>query len=173
MAKGKKIRRFLQGMEVTGSWVEKTSGFFSVLLFAAMIIVALVGILFRYVMQSPFEWTEEVARFLMLVIVFLSINTAFRLKQHIAVTFFVDRLPRFGARVLDYVSHILIAFFLFFLIKQGIGMTANTMMTASTIDLSMRWLYIFVPIGAILTTIQLIIRVVENIFKDLKLSTKK
>jgi len=167
MEKNNKIMRFQKAIEMVGSWIAKSSGFISVLLFAAMIMVALIGVLFRYVMRSPFEWTEEVARFLMLVIVFLSINTAFRLKQHIAVTFFVDRLPGLGAKVLDYLSHFLIAFFLIFLFRQGIMMTNSTLMTASTIDLSMRWLYMFVPIGALLTLLQLIIRVFSNILKDL------
>ena len=153
-------------LNLMGSYIEVASGFLSVLLLIAMTIVALAGVFFRYVLESPFVWTEEVSRFLMLLIVFLSINVAFRRNEHIAVNYLVLRMPPIAAKVLDYIGHGLIAVFLYYLIRQGYSMTTGTIMTASTIDLSMRWLYMFLPLGAMLTLLQLIFRITDKLLKD-------
>ncbi len=147
-----------------GHYIEKSSGFISVIFFSSMIIVVLIGVIARYVMRSPFEWTEEIARFLMLGIIFLSINMALRQKEHIAIRTLAEALPKYLANYLDYIIDILIGFFLIILIRQGYIMATSTLMTAGTIKISMFWIYILVPLGAFLTLIQL---VVNNITKIL------
>lgn len=161
----------LQVMDKAGRIVEKISGYFCVLLFASMTVVVLVGVLFRYVMSSPFEWTEEIARFLMLCICFMAMNMAMRRKEHIAITSAIDKLPPGLSKFLGYIVDIQIAFFLILLIKQGYLMSMRTLMTASTFNISMKWIYMFVPLGALLTLIQLLILTTKKIFNDFKLVT--
>jgi len=149
-------------MDVIAKVLEFGSGCLCVLLFAGMTVVTLLGILFRYVMASPFEWTEELARFLLLTICFLALNMAMNRKEHIAIPAFVERLPPLAARVVGYTVDIQIAFFLVLLIKQGFLMADRTLMTASTLHISMKWVYLFVPLGAFLTLVQLFIQVVKK-----------
>lgn len=163
----------LQMMDKTGQVIENISGYFCVFLFAAMTVVTLVGVLFRYVMTSPFEWTEEVARFLMLTICFMAMNMAMRRKEHIAITSAVDKMPAGLSKFLGYIADIQIAFFLILLIKQGYLMSMRTLMTASTFHLSMKWIYMFVPLGALLTLIQLIILTTQKIFTEFEPKTEK
>lgn len=153
-------------LDKIGHIVEVISGSFSVLLFATMTVVTLLGVLFRYVMSSPFEWTEEIARFLMLCICFLSINMAFRKKEHIAITTVVEILPPKAKKILDYLIDILISFFLILLIKQGYLMATGTLMSASTINISMAWIYMFVPLGAFLTLVQLILSTTKKLLRE-------
>ena len=153
-------------LDMIGHIVEVISGSFSVVLFASMTAVTLLGVLFRYVMSSPFEWTEEIARFLMLSICFISINMAFRKKEHIAITSVIEILPPLVRKLLDYLIDILVCFFLVLLIKQGYLMTTRTLMSASTIHISMAWIYMFVPLGAFLTLIQLILGTTIKILRE-------
>lgn len=151
-----------------GHLIEMIVGTVCVLIFAAMIAAALLGVVFRYIMLSPFEWTEEVARFLMLWLGFLGMNLALRRNQHIAINFFGNRLPPVLMRLLGYCIDGLVAFFLYYLLKQGYLMTTRTLMTASTLNLSMFWIYMAVPLGAGLTVVQLVLNVTMKVLKEFR-----
>jgi len=149
-----------------GHVIEMAVGSFCVLIYGAMIVAALLGVAFRYIMLSPFEWTEELARFLMLWLGFLGMNIALRKNQHIAINFFGDRLPPGLSRFMGYCIDVLVALFLYYLLKQGYLMTTRTLMTASTLGISMFWIYMAVPLGALLTVIQLILNVTMKVLKE-------
>jgi hypothetical protein len=69
----------------TGLIIEKFCGAICVLCFATMTLVAILGVFFRYIMQSPFMWTEEVARYLLVWLGFTAISIALRQDRHIKV----------------------------------------------------------------------------------------
>ena len=160
------LTQILEVSNKLGYLIEITSGAFCVLLFAAMIVVTLLGVFFRYVMLNPFEWSEELARFLMLCLSFLAINIALRKREHIAIQFLVQKLPNKISKVLDYFVNILIGLFLIVLMKQGYLMTTRTLLTTSTLNISMFWLYLTVPLGAFLTLLQLILNVTKKTISE-------
>jgi len=149
-----------------GYVIEMAVGSFCVLIYAAMIGAALLGVLFRYVMLSPFEWTEEVARFLMLWLGFLAMNIALRRNQHIALNFLDGLLRPSQLRLIGYCIDVLVGLFLYYLLKQGYLMTTRTLITTSTLNLSMFWIYMAVPLGAFLTMIQLILNVTMKVLRE-------
>jgi TRAP-type C4-dicarboxylate transport system permease small subunit len=61
---------------------------------------------------------------------------------------------------------VLVALFLYYLLKQGYLMTTRTLMTTSTLNISMFWIYMSVPLGAFLTVIQLILNVTMKVLKE-------
>ena len=160
--------RIILTSDKIGHVIERVVGSFCVLIYGAMIVAALLGVVFRYIMLSPFEWTEEVARFLMLWLGFLAMNMALRRNQHIAINFFGNRLPPVLMRLLGYCIDGLVGLFLYYLLKQGTLMTTRTLMTASTLNISMFWIYMAVPLGALLTVIQLILNVTMKVLKEFR-----
>jgi TRAP-type C4-dicarboxylate transport system permease small subunit len=142
--------------------VEVTSGTFCVILFATMTLVTLLGVFFRYVMLNPFIWTEELSSLLMVCMSFLAINIAFRRREHITISFLVEKLPDKIVNALDYLVNIMIGLFLIVLMKQGYLMATRTIITTSTLKISMFWPYLAVPVGAFLTLVQLILYIIEK-----------
>jgi len=147
-----------------GYIIELISGAICVTLFAFMFIVVLLSVFSRYIMLNPIQWTEELARFLMIALSFLAINIALRRGQHIAIEGFVQKLPTKMSKVLYYFVAVLICFFLIVLTWQGYLMTIRTLMTASSLNISMFWPYLLVPLGAFLTLIQHILNMSRKIF---------
>ena len=137
MKKSSAINTLIVPLDKIGHVIEMVVGSFCVFIYAAMIGVALLGVVFRYVMLSPFEWTEELARFLMLWLGFLAMNIALRRNQHIAIDFLGQRLPPAVLRWIGYCIDVLVGLFLYYLAKQGYLMTTRTLMTASTLGVSM------------------------------------
>ena len=113
--------------------------------------------------QNPLQWTEELARFLMLWTGFLAMNVAMHHGMHLKIDALVNVLPNWMKHVLGYVCDILIGCFLVILVFKGYGMTKNTMMLASSMKLSMVWIYMAVPLGAFLTLIQHVLQVGRKI----------
>jgi TRAP-type C4-dicarboxylate transport system permease small subunit len=159
-------KKIIVVVDKIGHVIEMAVGSFCVLIYAAMIGAALLGVLFRYVMLSPFEWTEELARFLMLWLGFLAMNIALRRNQHIALNFLGGLLPPALLRLIGYCIDVLVGLFLYYLLKQGYLMTTRTLITTSTLNLSMFWIYMAVPLGAFLTVIQLILNVTMKVLRE-------
>ncbi len=61
----------------------------------------------RYVLNAPLGWTEELARHMMIAVVFLGLSVATRRGEHIAIELFVSYLPP-PRRWLDVVASLLL-----------------------------------------------------------------
>lgn len=70
---------------------------------AANVAVVFLSVVMRYVFHSPIEWAEEVARALMVTLVFLGIATSSAKDSHIGIDVFVNILPEW---VKPYVLHL-------------------------------------------------------------------
>lgn len=62
-------------------------------LLALMAIDILIQVFFRYVLQDPLVWTEELARFLLAWMVFLGASSAVHAWDNLRVTYFIEKLP--------------------------------------------------------------------------------
>lgn len=142
-----------------GHRLAQITGAISATLLFAMFGVVILGVVFRYVIQSPLQWTEELSRFLMLWTGFMALNVAMFHRQHLAIDTLVAQLPERVSRILGYICDILIAYFLVVLIDKGYSMTTRTMMQASSMNFSMFWIYMAVPLGALLTLIQHLLQI--------------
>lgn len=80
-----RYRRFTERLAQT----EMTA---SVVLLVALYAVLIAQVFSRYVMNSPLIWTEEIARFLFVWVVFIGAAAVAAKNGHIAVTFLADRL---------------------------------------------------------------------------------
>jgi TRAP-type C4-dicarboxylate transport system permease small subunit len=147
-----------------GHIIEISFGAVSVFIYAAMSAVTLMGVFFRYVMQSPFMWTDEVARYLMLWLGFLGIQLAMRRKVHVSIEVLAGFLPPKILKFKNVIVNLLIAFFLVIILKESWLMTNRTIMMGQVLNISMFWAYISLPIGIFLALLQLIINTIKDIY---------
>lgn len=146
-----------------GTLIEKCTGFICVLLFLWMLLVALMGVFFRYVMHNPFQWTEEVCRYTLIWLGFIAINMAIWRDEHIKFNFLVNRLSGMLAKIVFITGYLLIAVYLFVILIKGYSMTMNTMMTAQSMSISMKWFYMAVPISALLSITQVFLLLIKTV----------
>ncbi len=147
----------------TAAIIEKICGAWCVFCFAAMTLVAILGVFFRYIMQSPFMWTEEVARYLLVWLGFTAISIALKQDRHIKVEVLEKLVPPTITMIIGYLVDALIAFFFLILLQQGYLMTTNNIMTASTFPMSMAWILAAIPVAALLTLMQLLLRIIKKV----------
>lgn len=117
-------------------------------LFWAMCAVVFLQFFTRYALNDSASWTEEIARYFLIAIVFIGSSMCVRLNRHIQVDLIYRYLPRAAGRVLaTLVDLVRIAFlayaaFLTWQVMERVGGQPMTM-----INLPMSIVYSFVLIG--------------------------
>ena len=109
----------------------------------------------RYVLSDSAAWTEEIARYLLVVVTFVGSSMAVRRNSHIHVEFVYRWLSPAAARVLSTaVDLVRIAFlgYATWLSVELVPKMANLSMTV--VDLPMSWVYALVTLGFAMMTLR-------------------
>jgi TRAP-type C4-dicarboxylate transport system permease small subunit len=124
-------------------------------LFAVIFVIMVLQVTCRYVLGSPLVWSEELARYLYIWVCYLGAPVALRRGNHIAITLLVDQLPARAARVIAVTWHVAALVFLLELALQGaiLAVRSHTLI-AITIPIPWSFIYVAVPISAILMMLQ-------------------
>ena len=125
-----------------------------VIVFLFLIIFAsvLLQIFLRYLLNYPLTWSEELSRYLFIMVCLLGWTLATKNKSHIKVNFILDALPpkiRFTAKIF---IQMLVLVFAAALVYLGSQMTYKSIDVPSiTLFFGFAYIYAFVPIsGAII-----------------------
>ncbi len=128
-------------------------------LLAAMVVDVAIQVFFRYVIQDPPTWTEELARYLFIWQIFLAAGLAFGRGSHIVVDAVMIALPQRARRPVLILSNLLTLVLLLVLLWQGtimVGLTADTFSTA--MSLNMGFVYAALPVGAAISVLYVLLR---------------
>ena len=107
----------------------------------------------RYVLNDSAAWTEEIARYLLIVVTFLGASMGARRNTHIHVEFLYRYLPPVVGRALSTAVDVVRVLFLGYASWLAIALVprmANLSMTV--VDLSMQYVYALVAAGFVLMT---------------------
>jgi len=111
-----------------------------------------IGIIFRYLFNSPISWEQEASTLLFIWVAFLGASIAFHMKAHVSITFLYDALvERFRVAVFV-VKHIIPFIFFGMMIWKGAEIVVQTASRSfQTLPISLGWLYAAMPTsGAIM-----------------------
>lgn len=109
----------------------------------------------RYVLADSASWTEEIARYLLIVVTFLGGSMAVRRNTHIHVEFMYRYLPAAMARALsNFVDVVRIAFLGYAFYLSCVLVPKMHVLKMTVIDFPMSYIYGFVAIGFALMTIR-------------------
>ena len=114
----------------------------SLALFATLAFIVFYQVFTRYVMNDPAGWTEEIARYFLVAIVFIGAAMSVRKNNHIQVDYLYRLIPKWAGRVLsnfvDVFRCVFLAYasWLTWLLIQRIGSSRMAI-----IDLPMGWVF--------------------------------
>ncbi|PIE55496.1 MAG: C4-dicarboxylate ABC transporter permease [Dethiosulfovibrio peptidovorans] len=129
-----------------------------------MTVSVLLGVLFRYVFQSPLGWSEEFSRYVMIWMALLSVALCIWRQEHVGVTMFVKKLPRSLAKGVIFASNGLNLAFLSVLMIYGFQMAQRGKAQIATgLGTSMEWWLMSVPVSAGICMVMLICKMILDI----------
>lgn len=141
-----------------------------ILISVLMVAVTLTQVVFRYVLTAPLPWSEELARYCFVWIVFLGGAIGLSRGIHLGVDLVVNMLPEPLRRGLDVLTSALIAGFAVAVIYASLPVIDMNMLQRSpALGVQMSWVYIAIPIS--MGLIALI--AAERIIFDLRASDRQ
>lgn len=121
-------------------------------------LLALMQILFRYVLKISAPWTEEAARYLMIWMALLASGLAFRNGEHFNIDFLTNRLTLRHRIFLGHGMNLLSSIFILCIILWGIPFAKLGFFTISPgLQITMFLPYLAIPVGGIIMFLNLIL----------------
>lgn len=149
---------------------ERAEELFLVTVFSAVTILVIAQVFFRYVIQSSLGWSEEIARYTLVWITWISTSYAIKKRSHIRVELIKNFFSDTGKKVIEII--VLIAWFLFALFiaiegtKLVLAIGSMGQVSPST-QLPMWFVYLAIPIGGTL----MVVRLIQEFYKIFKGNT--
>jgi len=109
---------------------------------AVDVVVVFLSVVYRYFLHDPVDWAEEIARALMIVLVFFGAATVLARSQHVGVDLFRDKLPTRWQPAMVQVVHWIIAGVSASLFLSSVLLLIDTWEQTTSIGLP-QWLYVF------------------------------
>jgi TRAP-type C4-dicarboxylate transport system permease small subunit len=122
-----------------------------------LVLITVYGVVMRYVIGKPLQWTEEVSLALIVWVVFIGASSAMKRASHISIDFFVDMVPQNVRKFFDGLVILINLAVVIYIIVLGyqLAMQAGGKLTAV---LLMPYTYIDIsaPIGGVMMLLTLV-----------------
>ena len=122
-------------------------------LLAADLLVVCVSVLLRFLFNAPVEWSDDVARGLMVGSSFFGAASALARAENLGVAFFVDMLPAGVRRVVDSMGALLVTIVAGYVAFNAIKLGALTTGQTSGSGLPLEWTFYPMGVGALFMTV--------------------
>ena len=117
-----------------------------------------VSVLFRYVLNRPLAWTEELASLLFAWLTFVGAYVGFRTRSHIRIDTFTTFLPPAVRRAIRAGVDLCVLALLAIFIWQGLALTVTTWsLEFPAMEISRGYLYASLPVGACLMVLGILL----------------
>jgi TRAP-type C4-dicarboxylate transport system permease small subunit len=149
-----RVWHYLETLEDrVGIWLT----YFLVLLTAAQVF-------FRYVLNHPLGWSEELVRYVFIWSVFWGAAIVMRHREHISVELFHHYLSPAARRLVSIVNNLCILVFLGFVIPTALwfAVYAYRLKSVAT-EIPMFFVYVSLPIGGMLMAIHCVMAIREDL----------
>lgn len=130
-----------------------------VVFLALMSIIIVLQVFFRYVLNNSLSWSEELARYLFIWMIYVGISYGVKLDKHICVDAVYTFMPKGIKRGYAIVAYLLFLIFAVAIIYYGIlvvGMQITSGQVSPAMGLPMQYVYVAPVVGMILTVIRLV-----------------
>ena len=118
----------------------------------AMILTA--AVFWRYALNNAIPWSEELSKYLMVWLTFLGAPIALRHGSHINIDLLQQLMPPRGQQAFHLVIHLVVVATMVLVFWYGLSFAQlGARQVATSFRLSMVWMYVAVPVGAVLVAL--------------------
>ena len=140
----------------------KTLKFISSALLFLLVLVILLGVIFRFVFQSPLSWSEELGRYFFIWIIFLGSTLGFLSKSHLGIDIIVKSIPWKFQRIVVILGLLIVLLFLGIVIYYGCILAKMNMNQPSpAMRIPIGYAYAALPVGGLLMSIEVIRMIIQ------------
>lgn len=136
--------------------INKITEWMAVLATIVMTVSVLLLVFFRYVLNLPINWAQELSVFAMMVAAMAGVACTFYARKHVAVSVIVGLFPAPVQAAMNAVARIITILFLGLITYQGIQLAQAAMGQISpTVGVPIGYIMLSVPVGAAISILYL------------------
>ncbi|WP_313800355.1 TRAP transporter small permease [Cytobacillus sp.] len=137
--------------------INKTVKWVVIILFFLMVIAVFLQVIFRFIVDQPLAWTEELSRYLLIWLTFLGTGYGMSMKAHPSIEFLYEKVGNTMKKGFIILSTALILFFFWQIIVNSFEFIGRSMtQTSPVLQLPMGLVYTVIPISSVLFVINLL-----------------
>lgn len=131
-------------------------------LIGAIVAVTLAAVWWRYVVNDPISWTEQVSRIMFVWVTFLGAAVLYREKTHITIDMFLEMIPQPFKSIMVWLIELGMLLFIVVLFVYGLKLSLDTLsQTYGALDISPASFYFAAPVSAALMLLFFVERLVD------------
>lgn len=139
--------------------LEKSFRFLVTILLALMVIIVFANVVSRYYLHVSLAWSEEIARFMLVWLVFLGSFLAYINDEHLGLDILVKKFPPGLKKTVSFVTNLLVIFALYAVMEGGyLMMVANFDWLSAAAEIPQGYVYAIIPICCGLMILQTILK---------------
>ena len=131
---------------------------------AAMALITLIAVFYRYVLGNALSWTEELTRYLMIFVGLFGTAVALRRGDHVGFTMIVEKLPPAWRRAANIISYVGVGIFCWIMVYNGFKWASWTGTTAEILPIPMWIPCSMVPVSGL----AMLIIIASKIWNELR-----
>lgn len=145
------------------SFINELLSYITIFLIIVDFFVVILEVVSRYIMKTPFFWTEELARYLMFYIVMIGSSIALREERHPALLFIIEKFPENFRKIWKLILDVLIIIVLLIIFEESLKMAIDALiMKTPALRISFFWVYLGLPIGAVLMLYEMVMKYINR-----------
>jgi len=138
-------------------------------LLVLLVVVNGVAVFYRFVLNSPVGWSEEIMRFCVIWATFIAAGAVLRAGEHITLDLAGGLTSvRLQAALASIVFLVILGFCLIIAVLGYQVAMRNQMQVSPVLEISMMWPYMAIPVGAGLTAIEAVLLLLASVSRVFK-----
>jgi len=147
--------------------VYKTELFIGVTMLLAIVFLVFMQVFNRFILKQPLSWSEELARYLFIILVFIGISVATKARAHFGIDFFLAKLSPSIQKLVGIGTSVVILVFLWVIFSKSFILINSAMAQKSpAMGITVGNLYYTFTIFAVFCSIHVLTNLIEDLFKE-------
>lgn len=135
------------------------------IIFVILFFIVVLQFFTRYVLNDSMSWTEEIARYFLVLLGFVGSATCIRRKSHIFLEFFYRYLPKFIVLILEFLCEFIGFLFVIYCTWLSWELANKTQGFMVSIQVSKSIIYYIVCIGFFISAIFAFVNLIKILLK--------
>jgi TRAP-type C4-dicarboxylate transport system permease small subunit len=144
------------------NWLDKhLEEYILIALSILTVIIVFTQVFMRYVLGESLTWSEEVARYLFIWMIYVGVSYGVQKEKHLGVDAFPLLFEKKGRIIIDMIASF--SFFVFAVVMTyyGFDIVLKVTRESAALELPLEWVYAAPVVGMVLTSIRLIQKLIS------------
>lgn len=136
------------------------------------VVIIFSQVVMRYVFNSSLSWSEEIARYGFIWLIYIGVSYGVKKRKHLRVDAITMLFEEKGTAVIKMIANILFLIFALVIAYYGLDIVTKITRESAALQIPMEYVYASLAFGMILTSIRLIQNIIID-YKDIKNPSEK